>query len=151
MTLRPTCACTPIPCMFMVASTEPSPKPISANAPNSPGKEPAVVAAPTATSPPATISAHTRSTTALWNRTASRPASTLPTPARMGTPARIIASPPSEKLNWSWMAGIRVISAAKANPWQKNAVLTATRLTFIAAPRRRSRAAPNTAPRVGRR
>ncbi len=116
MTLRPTSACTPIPCMFMVASTEPSPKPISAKATSNPGNDPEVVAAPTATKPPATISAHTRRTTALWNRTAKSPASTLPTPATIGTAARIIASPPSENPNWSWMAGMRVISAANAKP-----------------------------------
>ena len=122
-----------MPCMFMVASTEPSPKPVSASAPSSPAKEPAVVAAPTSTRAPATSSAQNRSTTALWKRTASRPATTLPTPATMGTAARIIARPPSEKSNRSWIAGIRVTNEANAKPWQKNAVATATRRAFTGA------------------
>ena len=37
---------------------------------------------------------------------------------------------PSDRSNVSWIAGIRVTNDAKANPWQKNAVLTATRWMF---------------------
>jgi hypothetical protein len=59
------------------------------------------------------------------NAVASKPATMLPTPARIGTAASSIASPRSGKSQRSWMAGIRVISEAKAKPWQQKAVLTA--------------------------
>ena len=58
----------------------------------------------------------TRSTGRLPWRSTIVPASTLPTPAMIGTSPTSRPSAPSESANFSWSAGIRVTSAAKHTP-----------------------------------
>src|SRR5947207_12509926 len=110
--------------MFIDASTRPRPSPTQARTAYRAGRPD--------TAPVAVIEAHTngppaRSTTALPNRVARVPASTLPTPATTGTASRTSDSWASLKPNFSWRTGTWVSRPAKQRPCTKYAPATPAR------------------------
>ncbi len=100
--------------MFIVASTEPSPKPRTTSATSSSAT---FGAQPVATRASGTTGPITRSTGRLPRRSASDPATTLPIPAMMGTRPTMRPSAPSESSNLFCTAGTRDTRAAKHSPW----------------------------------
>ena len=114
--LRPYRRWTATPWMFMVASVEPSNRPVIPTATYSHGR---VGANPTAVIATATSGPEMRSTTLLPKRDVRLPASTLPTPATTGTTSRMSVSALSERPNFDWSVGVWVSRPAKHMPWTK--------------------------------